>query len=620
MLQRFATLALLLSLSIPTHAASQTLSYATLEDASETEALFEIQHLGGESATYRCSLATLQCAEAEEGEDLIPEALEDETFYYLSPRNDLVVVTRFVPDRGPNHTLYTIENNELTNAVQLPLSLDITRVRYSEDGNVLIITQADGSTVHYDRTRGVTKTLTALPSNSSWTTVSPNGRYIAYYIPATQSRAERTFGVVDTTIDRAYTFMEPVAYWDLLTEGTTLFAFSPDSTKLLYLSDRSGFPTLHLVQMSTLATAGIVGRPIITRPYSVSEFTWRNNATVLFTANRESRYDWSLYAYTLETKDLQKVTDNIAYDAAFIKAGNRVIFNRIIGDARIPHIYDLTTGTTAAFSIPGLSVTPGTYQGTSVTAGALQGVWHESASPSQTLLVWLHGGPYRQASEAYHPYFSYAGYDWVLENLTEQGVGVLKLDYPGSAGHGRALAESITGQVGSGDVAQSLAAIRSFAATHGYTEVYLAGNSYGGYLALRLLAEHPDDFEGAFSINGVTDWDVLTRNLVTSIFNVQFGGLRGPANDQLYQDASIIDRVENLEGERIVIAHGTNDRTIPFSQATLLIEALEGADIDAELITFENEDHVYRNQETFEQLCQTVMDFVEAEAGSTCEL
>ncbi len=601
----FPLLALAFVLPFATHA--KDIEYFSIEDASMSEVLLLEKGLEQKS-WYRCPLGTLSCAATASSTTLLPTALTNAIHYYISPRNDWAVTTTFVPGSTPKHVVYSIVGNTLTQKAVLPITMDLTRVRFSDNGNVLILTQADGVVMRYDVAAKKLSAVTAFPASSSWTNVSPDGRYVAYYIPATLSRGQRTFGVVDTVADKGYTFDEPTTYWDLLTEGTTLFAFSPDSTKLLYLSDREGYATPFQVSLSELSTKGLAGTRLISKDYTVNDFVWSDNGTILFSANRDNVLTYSLYSYTPASGVVTKVIDNVSYDAAMIKVGDKVLFSRIQGSARIPAVYSASSKSVSAFSIPGFAPTA-TEAGEIVQAGSLSGVWMKPPAATKKLIVWLHGGPYRQVSPVYHSYFGYAGYDWMLEQVQDTNVAVLKLDYPGSQGHGRAFAESITREVGGDDVTKTRAAVQAFAKKNGYTEVYLVGNSYGGYLALKMLADHPKDFAGAFSINGVTDWDVLTANLRTSIFNVQFGGVKNAQNTNLYEQADILGKIGDLKKQKVVLTHGNADMTVPYAQSRLLSEALENEDKNVKFITYEGEDHVYSKESTFLDLCKNVLEF-----------
>jgi len=458
-----------------------------------------------------------------------------------------------------------------------------------------------------------------LPEGASWLTTSPNGRYVAYYIPATQKRSTRTFGILDTTTEKLYTVVEKnISYWDLLSEGVRIFSFSPDSSKLLYLSDKAGPPTLYQVNLSSLKSKTFTATRLIARNYTVSDFGWLDTSTLYFTANRENPYAWHLYRYQPKKSDLSLIAENVSYASTVRRVGDSLLFISIVGNTAVPKSYSLTTRTVSSFTLPGVATTPAPKAQT-VTLGGLTGAYWP-ASATSTLVVWLHGGPYRQTSTGYHPYFSYAGYDWVLQELTEAGVPVLKLDYPGSFGYGRPFAESLRLKVGTKDVKDTSAAIATFAKARGFKHIYVIGNSYGGYLASKLLVEKLKDFRGAFAIAGVWDWSWLTEQLQTSIFNVHFDGVETEKNKKLYDAAAVYGGFEKLNGHKVFIAHGESDMTIPFAQSQAAYDMLRFLDKPATLLAFPGEDHVFKKKESFTTLCHSVLAFAGAPALGRCTL
>jgi dipeptidyl aminopeptidase/acylaminoacyl peptidase len=464
----------------------------------------------------------------------------------------------------------------------------------------------------------------ALPAGSTRLTRSPDNRYVAFYIPATQTRGERTFGIIDTTTLETFTKTEPVAYWDLLTEGIRVFSFSPDGKTLLYISDEKNHPTLYSVDLSVPPTNGTLrSTKLFTREYTVADVAWVDSETILFIANRENPYLWTLYQYSLKANTLAKIQDNADYSTNIERAGSVFLFGETTQTGTRPAIYDHATKIVRYFTLPTTDALSSEGKVVTTLKHNLGGVFLlEANKNSDTLLVWLHGGPYRQASTLYHPYQSYGGYDWVLENARRANVGVLKLDYPRSAGFGRTFAESLTGKVGVVDVQKSSEAIADFAKRNGYKNVYLMGNSYGGYLALRLLVEEPKLYKGAFSINGVTDWLTMLTALDSSIFNVQFGGTVSDenANHTLYANASIYNRASNLAGQKVVLMHGENDTTIPSRQSSGFATFLSSIGKSHLYIPLPEENHVFKKQESFTLLCHTALAFVEKDSASSCRL
>lgn len=463
-----------------------------------------------------------------------------------------------------------------------------------------------------------------LPLGATNLTRSPDNQYIAFYIPGTHTRNQRTFGVIYLPTSTISLKTEPVHYWDLLTEGIRIFSFSPDGKTLLYISDEKGYPTLYRVDLTTPPQAGVLkSTKMFTRDYTVADVIWKDDNTLLFIANRDNPYNYALYQYSLHTHELKKLRDNASYATRLTRIGNLILFSEITDSGVRPVFYHTETGLFKNFNLPDTGAKK--IQGKVVTTlkEGLSGVFFlEENKNSDTLIVWLHGGPYRQASLYYHPYKSYGGYDFVLEKARSAQVGILKLDYPGSAGFGRVFAESLTGNVGKEDVRKSSVAIADFAKRNGYKNVYLMGNSYGGYLALRLLVENPSLYKGAFSINGVTDWTTMLTALDSSIFNVHFGGTVGDENDNynLYAQASVYNRAEKITNQKIILMHGTSDRTIPSRQSEGFATFLTSIGKAVTYIPLQGEDHVFSKPESFTLLCETTLLFVGKSKTGHCAL
>lgn len=464
-----------------------------------------------------------------------------------------------------------------------------------------------------------------LPAGATRMLRSEDGRYISFYIAGTQSRGNRTFGVLDTTDLSTYTKDEKLGYWDLLSEGIRVFAISPDSKTLVYIGDAKNHPTLYKVNLTKLEKGNktLPVEKMFAKDYTIADVQFADNDTLLFIANRESPHMWSLYRYTISSGALKKVADNVSYGVNLNKTGSVFLFAEAGEYGIRPKMYNPTTGVASQFSHPFGNAEPTKGKEVVKLAGGLSGVFLlEPSGKSDTLLVWLHGGPYRQTSLFYHPYMSYGGYDWVLEKVRDSDVGVLKLDYPGSYGYGRTLAESLIGKVGVKDVTDSHTAITDFAKRNGYKNVYLMGNSYGGYLAPKLLVDKPKSYKGAFAINGVMDWTTMLTALDTSIFNVLFKGTVGAANDNYdeYNKASIYNNIEGLTGQKMILMHGEKDMTIGKRQSEGLATYMNSVNEPVELIIMPGEDHVYKKPASFILLCEKALAFVGRAGKTSCAI
>lgn len=459
--------------------------------------------------------------------------------------------------------------------------------------------------IKFDRT-GATRIL-----------LSPNEKWLAYFVPSlAKKKNPREFVLLNleaTGAKRTTKLTSKVNYWDLLSEELRIFNFSPDSNYLAYLDDKDGYSTIYLVDLTKTSNL-LPGKKIITKKYSVNDFLLWDKDTIYFVANRESSHSWSLYQYKWATGDLKKIAGDISYNQQMRRVGERgqekLLFTQIINNSAIPVLYNPTTSTLEKFSALGPNPALSGYREKEIKLNAkLNGILmtpKELPATPRPLIIWLHGGPYRQSSYGYHSYLSYGAYDWILGELAKSGALVLKLDYRGSYGYGRAWAEASKGEVGKGDVTDVITARDELKKLYKINKTYVVGNSYGGYLALRTIVDPgaKNKFAGAMSIAGVTDWFVLLDKLENSIFNTQFDGLLDEKNSKLYYQADVAERVKNLTNEKIIIAHGTKDSTIPVSQADYLakIFKLRGKTLD--LVKYEGEDHVFRKKSSLEDMCQ----------------
>jgi dipeptidyl aminopeptidase/acylaminoacyl peptidase len=483
-----------------------------------------------------------------------------------------------------------------------------------------------------------TKTLGVPPSSSlkkaltdeirgrdgGYITQSPDKDWVAFFVGGSDAAPLRSFFIKDIKSGNEYSVSSSTSYWDLVNDQGRVFNFSPDSKKLAYIDDKDGTLGLYVVDTTTLAESAIVSTKLATTAYQVDDFIFGDNQTIYYVGNSiDNKYLWSLHSYSLKTGKDTVIEKYVSYTSALQKIGSSIIFSRLEDKGYGPALYNLNQKKVQQFKIPSINTKPNTSNQEVIAMGTVNGVLmtptKKDTAKAYPLLIWLHGGPYRQTSYGYHPYHSYGIYDAILELLRKDNVVVLKLDYRGSFGFGRAYAEGIKNSVGKGDVEDVMNAIEYARTRYNIGDVYLAGNSYGGYMSLRALVEHPDSFAGVISINGVTDWESLLLKMKTSIFNTEFGGLPDLNNRSFYDQASIMNKIGNIGNQKISIIAGEADRTIPYWQATDMYDKLKKADKNVTLVSYPSEDHVYAKKKTLNDLCTQMFNFVGVPVDAGCK-
>jgi len=93
------------------------------------------------------------------------------------------------------------------------------------------------------------------------------------------------------------------------------------------------------------------------------------------------------------------------------------------------------------------------------------------------------------------------------------------------------------------------------------------GWSYGGHMTLHAMFEAGDIYKVGFAGGPVTDW-----HFYDTIYTERYMGLL-PKNEQNYKDSSPLKNASNLKG-KLLIAHGTGDDNVHYSNTLSLIDDL----------------------------------------------
>jgi len=153
--------------------------------------------------------------------------------------------------------------------------------------------------------------------------------------------------------------------------------------------------------------------------------------------------------------------------------------------------------------------------------------------------------------------------------MAQKGYVIFSLDNRGSAGRGHVFEEPVHLHLGS----QELADQRDGAAwlrEQSYVDanrIGIWGWSYGGHMTLHAMFEAGDIYKVGFAGGPVTDW-----HFYDTIYTERYMGLL-PKNEQNYKDSSPIKNAGNLKG-KLLIAHGTGDDNVHYSNTLSLIDDL----------------------------------------------
>ncbi|QQS45336.1 MAG: S9 family peptidase [Acidobacteriota bacterium] len=209
------------------------------------------------------------------------------------------------------------------------------------------------------------------------------------------------------------------------------------------------------------------------------------------------------------------------------------------------------------------------------------------------LLVMIHGGPTAAATPTLKPGIQY----W-----TSRGFAVLDVNYGGSTGYGRAYRDRLKGQWGIVDVEDCVNGA-GFLAAQGLVDgdrMAITGGSAGGYTTLCALTFH-HVFKAGASHYGVSDLEAL--DIDTHKFEARYTqSLVGPypASRNLYIERSPIHHTDRLSAP-VIFFQGLEDKIVPPNQSEMMVDALRARGLPVAYITFEGEQHGFRQAQNIKR-------------------
>lgn len=224
------------------------------------------------------------------------------------------------------------------------------------------------------------------------------------------------------------------------------------------------------------------------------------------------------------------------------------------------------------------------------------------------LVVFPHGGPGTR---------DVMGFDWWAQAMAARGYAVLKVNYRGSTGFGRAFRDAGVGEWG-GKMQTDLSDGVHYLSAQGLIDpkrVCIVGGSYGGYAALAGATLDRGVYRCAVSYAGVTD---LPR-MVTYVRSA--GGERSRRSLQQFlgveasSDPVLAQRSPARQAPHadipVLLIHGKDDTIVPLAQSQMMQEALNRAGKPTELIVLDGEDHWLTSGKTRLAMLTATMAFVE---------
>ena len=229
-----------------------------------------------------------------------------------------------------------------------------------------------------------------------------------------------------------------------------------------------------------------------------------------------------------------------------------------------------------------------------------------SDAPAPTVL-YVHGGPWAR---------DYWGHDDFAQMLTNRGYAVLRVNYRGSTGYGRAHRDAAKGEF-AGKMHTDLLDTVDWAVEQGITDpdkVGIFGGSYGGYATLVGLTMTPERFACGVDFVGVSDLATLLEDApphwkpFMPFWHAFAGDPSIPEQREVLNQRSPLYHADKMQSPLLVI-HGRNDPRVKVDQSERMVAALQAANKPVTYESVADEGHGFQHWKNRLAMFRQVEDF-----------
>jgi dipeptidyl-peptidase-4 len=171
--------------------------------------------------------------------------------------------------------------------------------------------------------------------------------------------------------------------------------------------------------------------------------------------------------------------------------------------------------------------------------------------------------------------------------MAQQGFIVFRLDNRGSWRRERKFTDALYNNLGKAEVEDQLTGIE-WLGKQPYVDakrIGVNGWSYGGFMALRLLAAGSDKIAAGVSGAPVTDWSLYDTH-----YTERYVGGTPQSDAQAYKNSGVFAHLDGLKSPLLLI-HGMADDNVLFSNSTRLIDDLVNRGVNFDLMTYPGAKH-----------------------------
>jgi dipeptidyl-peptidase 4 len=408
-------------------------------------------------------------------------------------------------------------------------------------------------------------------------------------------RLNRTQTILDVLLSDATTrksatlLSDKDAYWINVTDD---LRFLKDGKRFLWSSERSGYRHLYLYYFSG------------TQPLQLTKGDWEVShvdtvdeakGLVYFTATEKSPLERHLYRVGLDGSGFTRITtEDGTHRVEF--GPDAAIYVDTYSNASTPPRQDLyraageklaTLNENKVAALDAYHLSPveffsiKSHDGMSLNCSMIKPPNFDPAK-KYPLLVYTYGGPRVQVVVN-----AWMGDRFLWHQfMAQKGYIIFSLDNRGSVGRGHLFEEPIHYRFGAQELSDQRDGVQ-WLKGQAYVDadrIGIWGWGYGGHMTLHAMFEAPQLFKVGFAGGPVTDW-----RFYDTIYTERYIGLL-PMYENSYRESSPIENAAKLKG-KLLIAHGTDDENVHYSNTLALIDDLIEAGKYVEVVALPGRGH-----------------------------
>jgi dipeptidyl aminopeptidase/acylaminoacyl peptidase len=386
------------------------------------------------------------------------------------------------------------------------------------------------------------------------------------------------------------------------TVNNTPADFSPDGTKLLFVSDSGR-------EFASLRSYDLIDgtkKPVYEQNWDVTGASYSKSGKYLVVGVNE---DSKFAARVLDAKTLAPVT-LAGMPTGLVRGVNLSPNDSLIAfyasDGSVPpELYvgamnepprRLTNALDAKMKREDL-VVPTVVHFKSYDSVDVPGVLYKphqaSAQAKAPAMVLVHGGPGGQAQ---------VGYSSLTQALANRGYVVFDINNRGSSGYGKTFYQADDRKHGEADLGDVVAAKRMLAGL-GYvdtTKIGIIGGSYGGYMTLAAVTLQPDAFKVGVDLFGISNWIRTLTNIPPyweSFRQALYQEMGDPKTDSArLRRISPLFNADKIKVPLMVL-QGANDPRVLQVESDEIVAAAKKNGVPVEYIVFPDEGHGFVKKE-----------------------